>query len=544
MNRSDNFNRTNSTTALGTPSDAGSDWVAITGTWGISSNKAYNVTEDSNAKAVLDAGTPDVSVTVTLTQNGGHNAGVFARLADADNYYRLRYNWDEGRLSLVKFVANTPTLLAQVDVGFSDGDTITLECLGNRLKGYINSDLHILELDESLPTGDLHGLYSRYDPAPRFDDFSITGVEVAPFLAGWSKRKEIRYGATIPASNLSAFPLLLKIIDDADIGAELSSRKFAVTEADGETEVPYGHYNDYSETGGEVTFTLRALFDLDSAALENEIIGYLYYDDSATDQSDRAGLADGAGLVMFLPFEEDPSGSAPQMLDWSSNGHHGTTQGSMTSGDLVAGQVGYALDFDGSDDKVTAGSFGLDGDIHPVAMTVMCWFNWRSGNATLLDINDDYGSELFLSMYSGNLYYTFGDAVDHLIASSLSNNTWHFVALASDGVQSSGNFYDKIDGTTTQSDMGDFDWASYDLPLCVGDFRSGGRPSNAIIGEIRVYDSYKTPDYLNFTYENESDNAATVTLGAEETAGTGEGIIHELGPNGVSGSSRWTLQPA
>ncbi|MBL4701961.1 MAG: LamG domain-containing protein [Phycisphaeraceae bacterium] len=59
-----------------------------------------------------------------------------------------------------------------------------------------------------------------------------------------------------------------------------------------------------------------------------------------------------ANTVGYWPLEEDPSGTAPQMLDRTSGATHGTTNGSMTSGDLIAGQVGNALDLDGANDSV------------------------------------------------------------------------------------------------------------------------------------------------------------------------------------------------
>lgn len=69
-------------------------------------------------------------------------------------------------------------------------------------------------------------------------------------------------------------------------------------------------------------------------------------------------------LKAFYGFDQDPSGSAPQLTDYSGNGNHGTSSGSMTSGDLVAGKTGSCLDFDGTDDEITTGSlqaslFGL-----------------------------------------------------------------------------------------------------------------------------------------------------------------------------------------
>ena len=53
---------------------------------------------------------------------------------------------------------------------------------------------------------------------------------------------------------------------------------------------------------------------------------------------------------------QDPSGTAPQILDSTSNHHHGTSNGSMTSADLVDGDLGKAIDFDGGDDYINCGS--------------------------------------------------------------------------------------------------------------------------------------------------------------------------------------------
>lgn len=58
----------------------------------------------------------------------------------------------------------------------------------------------------------------------------------------------------------------------------------------------------------------------------------------------------------FYGFEEDPSGTAPQLVDWTGNGNDGTANGSMTAADLVAGKIGNAWDFDGVDDRANLGA--------------------------------------------------------------------------------------------------------------------------------------------------------------------------------------------
>jgi hypothetical protein len=61
-------------------------------------------------------------------------------------------------------------------------------------------------------------------------------------------------------------------------------------------------------------------------------------------------------LKAIYHMGQDPSGAAPQILDSTSNAKHGTSAGTMTSGDLVDGLIGKALDFDGVDDYVSIGS--------------------------------------------------------------------------------------------------------------------------------------------------------------------------------------------
>lgn len=78
----DTFTRANSTTTLGT------DWVALDGTWGISSNTAYCVTTTAaNHFAGHDCGTWDGTATVDAVTGGNpFYQGLIFRWVDASNY--------------------------------------------------------------------------------------------------------------------------------------------------------------------------------------------------------------------------------------------------------------------------------------------------------------------------------------------------------------------------------------------------------------------------------------------------------------------------
>jgi hypothetical protein len=70
-------------------------------------------------------------------------------------------------------------------------------------------------------------------------------------------------------------------------------------------------------------------------------------------------------------LQQDPSGTAPQMLDSTSINNDGTSNGSMTSGDQVAGKAGGSLDLDGSGDFIEATDYDILN-----AITISAWINW------------------------------------------------------------------------------------------------------------------------------------------------------------------------
>lgn len=87
-----------------------------------------------------------------------------------------------------------------------------------------------------------------------------------------------------------------------------------------------------------------------------------YYDSTVDDNIAYIGNTNSApsdqvhgGRAFVSHQAQDPSGTAPQMLDSSPNAKHGTSYGSMTSGDLIDGLVGKALDYDSTDDYTNHG---------------------------------------------------------------------------------------------------------------------------------------------------------------------------------------------
>jgi hypothetical protein len=192
-NRTDDFNRADSSSALGTPSDAGSAWVALAGTWGIVSNAAYKVANAATYEAAtLESSVSDVDVEVTLTQIGAAAAGgLVARATDNSNYIMTQHDAGGGNIYLFKRVAGSFTQLGSTySGGIIPGDVLKLTCNGSSLTVYKNGVSIITATDSAGSTNTKHGLFSHTagtTDSPRFDTFSITGLGggggAAPSLA-------------------------------------------------------------------------------------------------------------------------------------------------------------------------------------------------------------------------------------------------------------------------------------------------------------------------------------------------------------------------
>lgn len=127
----DAFNRANSTSTLG-KADTGQSWSAITGTWGISSNQAYNPTGDTGAFAVVESGVANGIVRATITARRT-TSGIYFRVVDSDNWLRMVCH-SSTAMDFDKCVAGTVTEVAQVTLlTLKDGDVYGVRLNGTQV---------------------------------------------------------------------------------------------------------------------------------------------------------------------------------------------------------------------------------------------------------------------------------------------------------------------------------------------------------------------------------------------------------------------------
>lgn len=165
---------------------------------------------------------------------------------------------------------------------------------------------------------------------------------------------ELTVSSSQVGSNLTDFPVYVDLSDmPAGFFTNVQSDggDIEVTESDGVTKCPVDLVGiDTSASIGELHFLASSL----SATSDTTFRIYYGTDGTSTQPAvddpygRNAVWTDYAGV---WHFDENPSGTAPQMVDSTGNGNDLTTAGSMTSGDSVAGKLaGNAVDFDGTDD--------------------------------------------------------------------------------------------------------------------------------------------------------------------------------------------------
>jgi hypothetical protein len=173
-NRTDNFNRGDTSSAIGTPSDGGSNWVQLSGTWGIASNQGYESAATSQSACVLESSVNTVDVQVTLA-TVGLSGGVISRAADNNNYILAEYN-QFTQIRLFKNVAAAFTQLGStVTSSFSNGDVIKLSSDGSDQHVYSQNGTPLITATDSAgSTNTKHGIRTHNANDVRFDTFSIT----------------------------------------------------------------------------------------------------------------------------------------------------------------------------------------------------------------------------------------------------------------------------------------------------------------------------------------------------------------------------------
>ena len=250
----------------------------------------------------------------------------------------------------------------------------------------------------------------------------------------------------------------------------------------------------------------------------------LYYDSTQEDNTSYVGDTGStpakavwdSDFVAVYHMAQNPSQGANSILDSTVNNNHGTPNGSMTSGDLVAGQVGKAIDFDGIDDwieinDVAAGVAG--NNVITVEQNVKTTQLGSDHNSCLFTFNSSgYGDKLRICNDS---HITIHDATTTgtLDGTAVVNDgNWHYSVVHTHATQD--DYVIITDTNVEASGITPSNFASNDLVSIGQEFDTGAVSSDffqGILDEIRVSKIVRSYEWIKATYYSNADAVCNIS---------------------------------
>jgi len=300
-------------------------------------------------------------------------------------------------------------------------------------------------------------------------------------------------------SDLTDFPVAIDLGDLCpEIFTDLGTNKLKFSIKQGTTELPVEiEYWDATNQKGVIHTKVPLVSSSEDTILT------LSWDSSTGDNTDYIGETGStpaqnvwdSDYVSVYHMAQDPSGTAPQLLDSTSNANHGTSHGSMTSDDLVDGTLGKAIVFDGSDDFFSipaSDSFKFDDEL-----TIYVELEPSANIGTSYLIGTD--SPWTIYHISGELRF-YGQSSTLVSAScdlSTGKNYSIFVKRNSDN---SIPLIVNGDVLSTGSASGVIGDNTSDFPI--GATLSGGYPTSAKYKEIRISKIARSDAWIKATNSN------------------------------------------
>ena len=352
-------------------------------------------------------------------------------------------------------------------------------------------------------------------------------VEVHAAGEGWYSSWQLRKTITIDATKVSSgphsnFPVLINLSSDASLAAnaQADGDDILFTSSDGTTKLSH-EIEKYTSATGE----LVAWVKVPSLPSTSNTVLYMYYGNaSAASQQDATNVWD-TNFKAVLHMKEDPSGTAPQILDSTSNANQGSSQGSMTSGDLIPAKIGNGLDLDGTDDYISAtnsASLDITGNL----ITMQAWVRMPVPNAQdspFIVKGPSMNTERYMLGVDGgvtpagiNHRVTTADGHFRYDTGGMSNETWHFVVGVYEGTLASNpRFRVYMDGALVSGNNASGNILTTTEPVQFGKRVVGDdRWYNGDLDELRISDIVRSAAWILTEYNNQNSPSTFYTVGA------------------------------
>jgi len=351
----------------------------------------------------------------------------------------------------------------------------------------------------------------------------------ASWLSGWTYRKKITISKTKVDTDLTDFPLLVKLTNDTAVGTKGLSTGYDLrfTSSDGTTLLSYERE---SFTVSSSKATANIWVKVPTITTASDTIIYMYYGKSdATDDwtDDSSSLANCTGITNAqCTWKEGASqnfagvwhlkeATGANNADSTSNANSGTpTNGPVQS----TGKINGALEFDGVDDYVVLSSKPIPSG----NFTILHWVNLNTLSAsnkvfyTQGTAADGGYIYTYLDVASGKMRATVNGSSNFSVADSAAVvNTWYFVGLTYNNSTNISTLW--INGTaqsTTDNHVANYTGNVYHIgrsPLA-----ATSAYMNGLLDDVRISSVARAAEWIKFEYFNQASTNNQLIISAPE----------------------------
>jgi len=393
---------------------------------------------------------------------------------------------------------------------FYDSDHILAQILrGTGFKGERNNKYHpVSRLIKD----------SSEDIYPKKINFKTSQYSVSGWAdTRWRYRKNITIDASKVSADLNNFPLLITLFDtDLQNDAQASGNDIMFTDATG--AILYHEIETYNRVYNSTHAHLAAWVKTNLSGTQDTILSMYYGNPTIVKQENQEEVWDSYYRGIWH-LSENPSDSAPQMKDSTSNNNDGTAQGGMDTENQIDARIDGGLKFEPNNNI----NCGIDSSLDLVQeFSVEFWVNIRNetgasswppiisrGNGQL-----DKGWMLFQNEQSSKIDFVYRDTseVSNWIldtGTALQLETWYHIVVTYSVSQGVAKLF--IDGSQFDTDntVSEIQSSPLGLFIAEGDF-------NGSLDEIRISDIARSSDWISTEYNNQYDPSSFYTLGNKQ----------------------------
>ncbi len=326
----------------------------------------------------------------------------------------------------------------------------------------------------------------------------------------WGRRMRISVQPNKVAGDLYNFPVYVNLADLGDDffnAVQSDGSDIVVTLGDGTTKLARELVNINTATNiGELHFFAPYL----SPQVATDF--YIYFGNAAAAETNDYMWFTNYSLVQHL--DEDPSGSAPQMLDSSQRANHAASAGAMTTGDLVTAKIGRGLDFDGLlDGNGDYLSITNPGNMNSSQGTISFWVNFNTVTPGMfLNFYESGPDSVYVYFFDSGVPYMSFDILNNSVTTvsrayqNPNTSGWHKMDWRQDG-SGVDLFFDGQAVSLIGSDSST-EWTSH---LNMSQLRIANQVSGPFnlagkMDELRVTNKALSASWLATEYNNQFDS--------------------------------------